>query len=114
MTLRLEGLEVDCVIGDRTDERDRTQRLRVDAELTVSDVAAETDDLGDAADYAALAEGIRAALAGAKCRLVERAAKVAHDVCMADPHVSAARVSVSKSGSVPGLAAAVAVYGDER
>ena len=106
MKLRLEGLEVDCVIGDRPDERDRMQRLRVDAELTVSDVAAETDDLGDAADYAALA--------GAKCRLVERAAKVAHDVCMADPHVSAARVSVSKSGSVPGLAAAVAVCGDER
>ena len=35
MTLRLEGLEVDCVIGERPDERDRVQRLRVDAELEV-------------------------------------------------------------------------------
>ena len=111
MTLRLEGLQVDCVIGDRPDERDRTQRLLVDAELTVADAAADTDDIRDAADYMTLAEGIRAALAEAKCRLIERAAKVAHDVCIADPHVAAARVTVSKSGSVPGLAAAVAVYG---
>ena len=35
MTLRLEGLEVGCVIGERPDERDRVQRLRVDAELEV-------------------------------------------------------------------------------
>ena len=111
MTLRLEGLEVDCVIGDRPDERGRAQRLLVDAELEVADAAADSDDLRDAADYAALAEGIRSALAAAKCRLIERAAKIAHGVCLADPHVMAARVSVSKAGSVPGLAAAGAVYG---
>ena len=111
MTLRLEGLEVDCVIGERPDERDRVQRLRVDAELEVDGRAAETDDLADAADYAVLAEHIRAALVAARCRLIERAAKVAHGVCLADPHVASARVSVTKAGAVPGLAAATAVYG---
>ena len=111
MTLRLEGLEVDCVIGERPDERDRVQRLRVDAELEVDGRAAETDDLADAADYAVLAERIRAALVAARCRLIERAAKVVHEVCLSCPHVSSAKVSVTKSGAVPGLASATAVYG---
>ena len=111
MTLRLEGLEVDCVIGERPDERDRVQRLRVDAELEVDGRAAETDDLADAADYAVLAARIRAALVAARCRLIERAAKVVHDVCLSCPHVSLAKVSVTKSGAVPGLASATAAYG---
>ena len=58
MTLRLDGLEVECVIGDLPCERERAQRLLVNVELEVSDRAAETDDLADAADYAALAERI--------------------------------------------------------
>jgi len=109
MTLRLDGLEVECVIGDLPCERERTQRLRVDAELEVSGRAAETDDLADAADYAALAERVRAALVAAKCRLIERAARIACDACLADVHVVAARVSVTKRGAVPGLASATAV-----
>ena len=109
MTLRMDGLEVECVIGDLPGERERPQRLLVDAELEVSDRAAESDDLADAADYAALAERIRAALVGAKCRLIERAARIACDACLADGHVVAARVSVTKRGAVPGLASATAV-----
>ena len=112
MKLRLNGLDVDCVIGERPDERERPQRLRVDVELSVGDRAAETDDLGDAVDYATLAEAIRAALTEAKCRLIERAAKVVRDVCMSDPRVSAAHVSVTKMGAVPHLASATAVLGD--
>ena len=111
MTLRLEGLEVDCIIGDRAEERTSPQRLVVEAELSVSDAAADTDALADAADYAALSERIRSALVAAKCKLIERAAKVVHGVCLADPHVASARVSVTKAGAVPGLAAATAVYG---
>ena len=43
MTLRLNGIDVDCVIGERPDERTRLQKLRVDVELEIPDVAAETD-----------------------------------------------------------------------
>ena len=111
MKLRLDGIEVDCVIGERPDERVRAQRLLVDVELTVGDAAAETDDLADAVDYAVLAERIRSALVEAKCRLIERAAKIVRDVCLADPHVGAAKVSVTKSGAVPRLASAKAILG---
>mgnify|MGYP003329076712 CR=1 FL=1 len=63
--LKLNGIEVDCVIGERPDERTRLQKLRVDVELEIPDRAAETDALGDTVDYAALAEKVRAALVAA-------------------------------------------------
>ena len=112
MRLRLNGLEVDCVIGELPEERVRTQRLLVDVELEVPDGAAESDEIADAVDYASLAESIRSALVDAKCRLIERAAKVVRDVCLADPRVGAARASVTKAGAVANLASATAVLGD--
>ena len=38
--------------------------------------------------------------------MIERAAKVALDLCLADPKVAKARVKVTKSGAVPGLESA--------
>jgi len=109
MTLKLNGIEVECIIGERPEERTRLQTLRVDVELSVPDTAAETDELADTVDYAALAERIRAALAAAKCRMIERAAKVVRDVCLADEKVASAKVSVTKAGAIPRLASAQVV-----
>ena len=110
MKLKLNGIDVDCVIGERPDERTRTQRLRVDVALTIDDRAAETDELGDTVDYAALAEKVRAALVAARCRMIERAAKVVCDLCLAEPKVSAAEVTVTKSGAIPRLESASVLY----
>ena len=110
MILGLNGIEVDCIIGDRQDERERVQRLVVDVELEVGDVAATSDELADTVDYAVLTERIREALVAAKCRMIERAAKVVCDLCHADPKVSAVRVKVTKGGAVAHLASASAVY----
>ena len=110
MKLKLNGIDVDCVIGERADERDRLQRLRVDVELDVPDTATRTDALGDTVDYAALTERIRASLVAAKCRMIERAAKVVAETCLAEAKVAAVRVSVVKTGSVPHLESAEVVY----
>ena len=114
MKLNLNGLDVDCVIGELPDERNRLQRLRVDVALEVPDRAAETDALADTVDYAALAARIREALVAAKCRMIERAAKVVCDVCMKEALVTAAVATVTKSGAVPGLESASAVYSETR
>ena len=111
MKLKLNGLEVACVIGERPDERVREQELRVDVELEIADRAAETDELGETVDYAGLADRIRATLTAAKCKMIERAAKVVYDVCREDGKVGAAVVTVTKSGAVPGLESASVVYG---
>ena len=109
MLLRLNGIDVDCVIGERPDERTRLQTLRIDVELDIADRAAETDELSDTVDYASLACRIRSALASAQCRMIERAAKVVRDVCLAESKVQAAKVSVTKAGAVPHLESAQVV-----
>ena len=63
---------------------------------------------------AALADAIRAALVAAKCRMIERAAKVACDVCLADAKVWSATVTVTKAGAIPRLASASAVFSAEK
>lgn len=109
MTLKIDGIEVECIIGDLPEERIREQTLVVDAELEIPDRAAETDALADTVDYAAAAERVRAALRAAKCRMIERAAKVVRDVCLSEPKVLAAKVRVVKSGAVPHLESAEVV-----
>lgn len=105
--LELCGLEVMCVIGERPEERDMEQTLKVDVclEYDMSRVVA-SDALCDAVDYAALAEKVRLVLRQAKCRMIECAAERVAEVCMAEPLVLAARVRVEKTGGVPGMRAA--------
>ena len=112
MILRLNGIAVDCVIGERPDERGRLQRLSVDAELEVGARAAESDELADTVDYAALAERVRSELVAARCRMIERAAKVAFDACAAaaGDRGRVLRATVTKRGAVPGLESASATY----
>ena len=110
MILELNGVEVDCIIGDRSDERERAQRLMVDVRLEIGDAAATSDELSDTVDDAALTARIRAALVAAKCRMIERAAKVVCDLCLEDSKVNAAHVKVTKAGAVAHLASASAVY----
>ena len=105
--LELLGLEVACVIGDLPEERGREQRLLVDVSLACDLAAAGTsDDLRDTVDYAALAEAIRRRVRAARCRMIERAAELAAQVCLEDPRVSEVGVRVEKTGAVPGLRSA--------
>ena len=114
MTLRLNGIEVDCIIGERPDERKRLQTLRIDIALEVPETASETDELADTVDYAALTERVRSSLAAARCRMIERAARVVCDVCLAEPLVRSVEVSVVKSGAIPHLESAQVVLSRAR
>ena len=106
MLLELNGLEVDCIIGELPDERIRKQRLTIDAKLEIASASADSDDLSDTVDYAALGDVIRAALVSAECKMIERAAKVVYEICVSDPKVRSATVKVTKAGAVAGLASA--------
>ncbi len=110
MMLELDGIDVDCIIGEREEERERLQRLTVDVRLEICDDAAESDELRDTVDYAALTGRVRDALAAAKCRMIERAAKVVCDLCMGDAKVRSATVRVTKAGAVVHLASASATF----
>lgn len=104
--LQLDGLEVDCILGDLPEERIQPRRIWVDVRIVASSPAADTDNLSDAIDYVELAGRIRARLVEAKCRLLERAARVALDAVLEDSRVGRATVGVAKKASIPGLASA--------
>jgi len=114
MQLALNGIDVDCVIGERPDERTRSQRLRLDVTLEVASRAVETDDLADTVDYAALTDTIRAALVRARCRMIERAARIAADACLADERVGRVVVKVTKFGAIPHLESASVILEEGR
>ena len=114
MTLQLNSLAVDCIIGELPEERVRLQTLILDIELDIPDAAASSDELADTVDYAELAGKVRAALVEAKCRMIERAAKVAADVCLEESLVRAAAVKVTKRGAIEGLGSASAVLTSKR
>ena len=44
MILELNRIDIDCIIGDRPDERERMQRLTVDVRLELGDAVAATLD----------------------------------------------------------------------
>ena len=105
--LKLNGIEVECIIGDQPEEREREQRLLVDVVLDIDlEDAAVSDCLDDTVDYSLLVGNIREALEDAQCRLLERAAGVVADVCLSDPRVERVTVGVRKFGSVSGLGSA--------
>ncbi|MBR1920623.1 MAG: dihydroneopterin aldolase [Kiritimatiellae bacterium] len=114
MVLALDDLAVECIIGERPEERRRRQRLTVNVRLELPETACRTDALADTVDYAALAARISRALREAKCRMLERAARVVMDVCLADGRVRAATVEVSKSGAHPRLRAGRVVLTGKR
>ena len=76
----LEGLRVECIIGDLPHERTFPQELFLDLEL-ICDLrpAGRSDALADTVNYVAVAEAVRSALTEARCQLVERAAPLAPD-----------------------------------
>ena len=101
--LKLNGIEVECIIGDLPEERENEQRLLVDVALDIDlEDAAESDRLDDTVDYSLLVGNIREALED----LLERAAGVVADVCLSDPRVERVTVGVRKFGSVSGLGSA--------
>ena len=106
MVLSLNQLEVDCVIGERPDERERLQRLVIDAKLDISPASAESDDLSDTADYAVLTEKISARLKEAKCMMIERAAYIAAETCLEDNAVKSVELTVTKAGAIKSLRSA--------
>ena len=110
MQLELNGIDVECIIGDLPAERVTPQRLKVDLRLTIPADAAETDAIEDTVDYVEVADAVRQALVGARCRMIERAAALAAQTAMADPRVRACEARVEKAGVVPGLASAAARY----
>jgi 7,8-dihydroneopterin aldolase/epimerase/oxygenase len=95
--IALRGLRVRGRHGVFEYERRDGQEFVVDAVLGV-DVrpAAASDDLSRTVDYGALAERLAAVVAGEPVRLIETLAERLAQVCLAEPEVQEAEITVHK------------------
>ena len=94
MIIRVTGLRVRGFHGVLESERREGQDFVVDVALDVA--APTTDDLAETVDYAALSVRLADVVAGEPVDLIETLAARLADVCLADPRVNAAEVTVHK------------------
>lgn len=106
MTLGLENLRVKCILGDMPEERVTPREIELDIELEGEFDAIKSDELSDTVDYAALARKIEQTLVAAKAKMIEHAAFLVKELCLKEPFVTAAKVTIRKRGTLPNLAAA--------
>jgi dihydropteroate synthase len=93
----LTGLRVTGWHGVFEHERRAGQEFVVDATLELdTTLAARTDDLADTVDYGGLAQQLAAEVAGEPVNLIETLAGRLAQVCLRDPRVAAAEVTVHK------------------
>ncbi len=101
--IALRGLRVRGFHGVLPAEREQGQDFLIDAVLSV-DVreAAASDDLEDTVDYGGLALALAEVVAGEPVDLIETLAERLAAVCLADPRVGTAEVTVHKpSAPIP-------------
>jgi dihydroneopterin aldolase len=95
--IALTGLRVQGNHGVFDHERRDGQVFVVDVVLeTDTRAAAWSDDLADTVDYGVLATGLAKVVGGEPVDLLETLVARLADVCLADPRVSAAEVTVHK------------------
>lgn len=94
-TIRIEGLRVDCVVGVNPHEREQTQPLVLDVELTLStEAAAVHERLRESLDYASVSQQITFLLQSCRFRLLETAAHSLARYLLAPPALGERRATV--------------------
>jgi dihydroneopterin aldolase len=101
--IALTGLRVRGHHGVLPEERRDGQEFVVDAVLSFDTrAAAASDDLSATVDYGALAARLALVVSGEPVNLIETLAARLAEVCLADPRVISARVTVHKpSAPIP-------------
>jgi 7,8-dihydroneopterin aldolase/epimerase/oxygenase len=93
----IRDLIVDCEIGVFPHEHGKTQRVRIDATLTLTDGShAIEDKLSATVSYSDIIDQIQAMAARRRINLVETLAERVAQLCLADRRVRSVRVRVEK------------------
>lgn len=97
----IKDLHLRGIVGIRDWEREKPQDILINIELeTDCRPAGRSDDFEAAVDYRAVTKKIIALVEGSSFFLVEKLAEEIAQLCLADPRVSLARVTVEKPGAL--------------
>lgn len=110
-TIRIEGLELRCIVGVRSYERRREQPLRVDVRLGLDlSSAGRSGFIQDTADYSQVADEVTALLRFREYRLLEVAAEEAAAMLLAShPAVQDVGIRLDKPQALAGRARGASV-----
>jgi len=114
--IRIEGLELRCIVGLRSYERHREQPLRADIALGLDlSAAGRSGRIADSADYGRVADGVTALLRFREYRLLEVAAEeTAALLFAAYPIVKLVKIRLDKPEALAGRARTAAVEIERR
>ncbi|HLI13089.1 MAG TPA: dihydroneopterin aldolase [Alphaproteobacteria bacterium] len=100
--LFVRDLELESQIGVRPHERGRSQRVRLNIELTVRDSARPVEDrYENVVCYDEVISAVRRLVAAGHVNLVETLAERIAGLCLEDPRVEGAKVRVEKLDVYP-------------
>ena len=103
--IHIKDLKIRAVIGTRAQEREAPQELLVNISFEYNAaLAAQTDALGHAVDYAAIHAKIVERVSATKFFLLERLAAFILDIIMEEDKVISAGITLEKFGVLPGAA----------
>lgn len=102
-TAGLKGLHIDCIVGIHPHERSTPQRVEMDVELDYDFAsAARSDAIGDAVDYAAVAESVTDVARQRQFQLIETMAEEIVVMLLATrSEVQVVRLEIRKPAAVP-------------
>ena len=99
--VRISGLQPETIIGCYDWERTVKQRLEIDLELKADfGLAAETDELCHALDYAAISEHVMSFVSASQFELLEALSKAIIDELFDRWPLSEVTVHINKPGAV--------------
>ena len=98
--VHIRDLLLRTIIGVNDDERINKQDVLINMTLYTNHTAAASDDIVDAVDYRTLTKQVIRLVEGSQFFLVEKMALEIHKLCLADPRVERAVVTVEKPGAV--------------
>lgn len=99
--IHIRDLAVRCIIGVFPEERRERQDVVINITLECDcRPAARSDDLRDAVDYKKIKRSVLRMVEVSEFQLIETLAERIADICLANPRVEAARVTVDKPGAL--------------
>ena len=100
-TVKIERLELDCIIGINPWERLTKQQITVDIEIDTDLAAAgNSDSIEDTINYRTIAKNVTTEIEKSDYGLVESIGAKIADICLEDDRVFSVRVTVRKPGAV--------------
>jgi D-erythro-7,8-dihydroneopterin triphosphate epimerase len=100
-TIRIERLELDCIIGINPWERLTKQRITIDIEMNTDlSAAGKSDAIEDTINYRTISKAITSEIEASSYGLVEALAARVAAICLEDERVESVEITVRKPGAV--------------